>query len=118
MYYQQNRLRAQFKNVDPTLTDQAAARSTDINVIVGQFRIGGQAIGTSGQVLPIQDLTGLPNGLREMMEAARTIGSVRERLPLQLRRLPLEQLLALTPQQLTNILNPPADPPAKPQGEK
>lgn len=105
MYYQKNRLKAQTKNTLPTLTDQAAARSTDINVIVGQFNIGGQAPGNA--MKPIAgDFSEIPQGLREMMDAARTMKGVRERLPEQLRSYSLEQLLALTPQDIKRILTP------------
>lgn len=105
MYYQKNRLRAQFKNTEPTKTDQAAAKSTDINVLVGQFRVGGQVLGHGG-VPMYEDFTQLPVGLRDMIEYTRNLRHIRAQLPEQLREMPLDELLALNPQQLRDILTP------------
>lgn len=112
-YYYQNRKRAQTKNTDPTKTDQAAAKSTDINVLVGQFRVGGQVLGHGG-VPMYEDFTQLPVGLRDMIEYTRNLNHIRGQLPPQLRELPLDQILNLTPAQLRDILTPDAE---KPQNQ-
>lgn len=94
----------------PSLTDQSQANDTDINVIVKRYGIHGQAPGAS---TPPQfgDFTGLPDNLRDMIEMARTIEARRKELPQQLAEMPIEDILALTTDQLTTILNPPAPKP-------
>lgn len=116
MYYQQNRKRAQIKNCSPTLTDQSQANDADINIIVGKMLKTGITTGAQGQPI-YQDWTTLPTDLRTMIETSRDITRQRAQLPQPLREMPIEQLLQLTPDELTNILTPPAPPPA-PTGDK
>jgi len=115
-YYYENRKRAQFKNVEPTLTDQSGAKDTDINIIVGQFLRTGSAPGTNKQPL-YEDFTQYPDDLRGFIEAGRAIKEHIADLPEQLRNIPLNELLALPPQQIADMLKPPATPPAT-QDEK
>lgn len=104
-YYYQNRKRAQFKNTMPSLTEQSMARDTDINIIVQKFRITGRV--PAAQQEPIAgDFTNLPTDLRGFIESARSIKDVRKQLPQQLRDMPIEDLLHLTPDKLTDILTP------------
>lgn len=106
-----NKIAAIFINTEPTLTDQAGARDTDINVIVAQFGIHGQAPGAPGD--PIYgDFTGLPQGLRESIETARRLDIYKNQLPDALKGMSIDELLALTPETLRAKLTPaetPAD---------
>jgi len=115
--YRQNKLKAITYNRDPSLTDQAAARDTDINVIVKQFTVTQQAPGA-----PVPgihgDFTNMPTDLREMIETARTLRKHMNRLPPQLRNLGPEQILALTPDRLRAILTPEPKPDASDKQEK
>lgn len=100
-------------NTEPSLADQSGARETDINVIVGRYGITGAATQTTKSPM-YGDFTNFPNDLRDMIETSRTMEDLRERLPDQLKGKPLEELLTLTPDQLNDILKPPAPPPAPP----
>lgn len=114
--WKKNKQLAKTINTEPTLTDQAGARDTDINVIVGQFGIHGQAPGAPTD--PIYgDFTGLPNGLRESIETARRLKQHMNRLPDQLKGMTTEEILALTPETLRAKLTP-ADKPAEPVKEE
>lgn len=115
--YHKNKAAARTRNTDPTLTDQSQAADTDINVIVRRHQAGGFT--QPGRREPIYaDFAALPRGLREMIEHARTLPRIREQLPEGLRDLPVETLVNLTPNDVTRILTPPADPqPDPPNGE-
>jgi len=117
MYYQQNRLRAQFKSIKPTLTDQSAAKDTDINVIVKQFGLGGQVLGNRAQPI-YEDFTQYPRDLREFIEVSRAVRTHIADLPDELRNLPMDQLLNLPPKELLAKLVKPAPTPAPPEPPK
>lgn len=106
-YYQRNKEASKTRNTDPTLTDQSAAREADINVIVGRFTKTGMV-----PVAKLQPMAGdysqLPTDLRGFIETARGLHDLRRKLPLELRDHSIEKLLALTPDELTKILTPPA----------
>lgn len=113
--YLNNKLLAIYNSTKPTLTDQAGANETDINIIVGRMGISGHVPGNNKE--PMQgDFTQFPADLRSMIETSRSIENVRKRLPQQLAELPMERLLTLTPDEITNILTPPAPTP-EPKGE-
>lgn len=96
---------AAFVNTQPTKTDQSAASQTDLNVIVNQFLKTGT---TSSRGNPrYGDFSELPQDLRGMIEQARSVQRLRRGLPDALREKPIEELLTLTPDQLTSILTPP-----------
>lgn len=107
MPYAQNKIRAQYRSNKPSRTDQAAARDTDINRIVGQFLHTGQVPGPR-QPPRIGDFSQVPDNLRDMIEQSRSVQRLINDLPPQLRTLPIERLLALTPDEVTTILKPPA----------
>lgn len=111
MYYYENRKRARTENNDPTETDQSQANDADINVIVGRYGIGNVASGNNQQGMS-GDFTALPEDLRGFIEMGRNMENLRETLPPQLRDRTTEDILALTPEQLTNILTPEPPPPA------
>lgn len=114
MKYHENKARAVTFNTEPTMTDQSAAHDTDINVIVDKFAQHGQL--PQHPKPPISgDFTGLPVTLAEAFEAAKTIQGLHARMPEQLRSMPIQELMALTPQQLTDKLKkqPPAEPPTE-----
>jgi len=110
MYYEKNKARARTTDNEPTLTDQAGARQTDINVIVGQFKISGRVPGST--TAPMSgDFSNLPTDLRGMIEESRSLQLKRSKLPPQLREMPIEELLMLTPEKLKTILQPAEQPP-------
>lgn len=103
--YHRNKAKAIYNNTEPSLTDQAAAKDTDINVIVKGFLTHGQAPGQTGSPM-FDDFTQNPSDLREYIERARTLDEHRAKLPAQIRNLALEELLALTPETLRAKLTP------------
>lgn len=108
--YQQRKADAVIMNNEPTLTDQGGARDTDINIIVRSMGVGNTLPGNTKQ--PITgDFTSIPEDLRGMIEESRAIENYRSTLPAQLREMPMEQLLALTQDDLVKIMQPPAQPP-------
>lgn len=109
--YKLNKERAKFTNTEPTMTDQAGARETDINVIVARYGISAQMPVAGAQPM-YGDFTALPEDLREYIETARSFANHRQNLPEAIRDMPIEELLALTPEELTNKLTPPAPTPA------
>lgn len=104
--YYKNRERANIVNNEPTMTDQSGAAETDINVIVRNFMKHGEVEGAASE--PIYgDFTELPNNLRDFMELARQARHIQQELPEQLRGIELEELFALTPQEIKAIIEPP-----------
>lgn len=116
MSYAQNKERARTHNTDPSLADQSQAKETDINVIVGRYGISGQ-LPQSGAQPMYGDFSRLPTELRDFIEIGRTLDQRRRELPPELRDMPTDELLALTPEQLTTKLTPPAPTPAKTEEE-
>lgn len=116
MTYRENKQRARTITTTPTLTDQAAARETDINVIVGRMLPGGVVPGLKGPGI-YMDWTGVPTELRGLFEQGRSLVKHRKELPEILQDMPLQQLLTLTNEQIANILRPPAKPADQPTGE-
>lgn len=97
--WRKNKAKAIYINTEPTMTDQAAAKDTDINVIVKQFGVHGQM--PRGPKDPIYgDFTGMPESLRDAVEMARKANYHKRSLPPQLADLSIEELLALTPDTL------------------
>jgi len=100
---------AKFCNTMPTMTDQAGARDTDINIFVKTMGVG---VSKDPGNAAYHDWTQMPDDLRETIEQARSVQSYIAKLPPQLRDLPIEQLLDLQADEITNILTPakPAEP--------
>lgn len=107
MSYADNKLRAIYKNADPTQTDQSQARETDINIIVHRYMGTGQIRSNGAQPMYI-DTSNLPGDLKGFLEGAAQLEKTRKRLPEQLRNMSTEEILSLTTEQLTNIMAPPA----------
>jgi len=105
--WKKNKAKAVYRNTDPTLTDQSGARDTDINVIVGQFLKHGQVMGGAKKPMFGQDYSELPRDLRGFIEMGKDLETHRRNLPEQLQGIKTQDLLALTPEQLKNILTPP-----------
>lgn len=112
MNYQINKAKARiFNKGKPSLTDQSQAKDTDINVIVGRFIKTGAA--TAAPNAPMNgDFSNLPRDLRGIIEESRKLQQLRHKLPKELRDKPVEELLTLSPTELTSILTPPATSPA------
>lgn len=113
--YRINKANARTRSTKESLTDQGQAKTTDINVIIGQFLNTGMAPGNVGSPM-WQDFTQLPQGLRGMIECARNLEALKRNLPAELQNIPTNQLLQLTPEQIRAILQPPEQPPAQPEG--
>lgn len=114
MYYALNKANSRTKNTKPTLTDQSAAQDTDRNVIVKKFMVTSQV--PAGRPGFYANLAELPEDLRGFINQARSLQNLRGNLPPELRNLSLNDILALTPEQLRDKLKKP-EPPAKPQGD-
>jgi len=104
-YYKRNKAKAVFINTEPTKTDQSQAHDTDVNVIVRKFVVTGTVQGNAATPM-YGDFTNLPRDLRSLLDESRSINRYRSQLPQQLKEMPIEQLLALTEQELANILKP------------
>lgn len=110
--------------IGETLTDQAAAKDTDINRIVATMGITGQVPGTRQPMYG--DFSNYPTDLRGFIEMGRSLSGLREQLPDALKDRSLDELAMLTDEQINNILKPPekpADPkppekPAEPKKEE
>lgn len=100
----ERRTAARFINTEPTMTDQSAAAQTDLNIIMTQFLKSGTSPSTSQPVYG--DFSELPTNLRDAIEQARSVSRIRSQLPPQLRDMPVEEILALTPEQIAAILTP------------
>lgn len=117
-YYHENRKRARTTNNEPTKTDQSQAASTDLNLIIKQYGITGRVPAPTAEPMS-GDFTQLPDNLRDMIETARMLDTMRAKLPKDLRHKPLEELVLLTHEQLHNILHPaPAPTPATTEEKK
>lgn len=104
--YAANKLRSRTRNNQPTKTDQSQSKDTDINVIVGKFVTTRRVPGSD--VEPMSgDFSEVPTDLREMIETARDLKRRQSELPKELRSLTTEQLLRLTPAELTARMTPP-----------
>lgn len=112
-FYKRNKARAVFINTEPSKTDQGQANDTDINVIVKRYGITGTAPGASHEPM-YEDFTQIPGDLRDMIEQTRSIAKLRRTLPAPLRELPVDELLALKPEQINDMLKP-AEKPANTQ---
>lgn len=108
--YLTNKARAIYVDDTPTMTDQAGANETNINVIIGRYGITGQIPGGSREPM-YGDFSHLPDNLRDFIETARSYEERRKELPEALRNMDAEELMALTPNELTRKLTP-AEPPA------
>lgn len=113
--YYRNKLAAIYRNTEPSKTDQSQAKDTDINVIVNRYGVTGTAPGTTKEPL-YEDFTELPRDLRGMIEKGRDLQRLRRQLPKQLAEMPVDQLLALSPDQINAILKPADKPADKPTG--
>jgi len=101
----ERRKAAAYHSDKPTLTDQSAAQFTDLNVIVNQFLRTGDSPSKGNP--RYGDFTNLPQDLRSMIDSSRSVNHLRRNLPPQLKDMPLEKILAFTPDQLAQILAPP-----------
>lgn len=107
--WKERRKIAAIKNTEPTLTDQAGAASTDLNIIMKQFLKTGTIPGAKGE--PIYgDFTEIVTDYRDMLERSRTLADIRKQLPHALQQLPIEELLALNGEQLAAYLRPVSEP--------
>lgn len=116
MDHEERRAKGRTVNTKPTRTDQSQADDTNINVILTKYGVTGVARGTTNMPEWL-DHTQLPQDLREAFDMARQATEARNSLPEQLRKKSIEELVALTPEELTNILQPPAQQPVKKEGE-
>ena len=102
-------------NTEPTLTDQSGARDTDINVIVGKFGIG--QVHQEPDPGMYGDFSEYPTDLRSFIEKARSVDELREGLPPELKTIPLDELLYLSPDDILAKLQPAEQPAEQTKGE-
>jgi len=104
--YKERAARLASRNSDPSETDQTGADDTNINVIVKRYGVYGTV--PSGLKSPLygQDTTEWPTDLSEAIEIARSLNTLRQKLPEQMRNLNEQELLALTPEEIVDILKP------------
>lgn len=102
-------------NTQPTLTDQSQAAETDLNLIIRKFGITGAIPGTAREPM-YGDFTDLPTDLRGFLETSRELNRHKNNLPAELRDIPTEELLYMTPEQLAAKLKP--EPPKEPTEPK
>lgn len=114
--WRKNKLLAIYNDSTPSMTDQSAAKDTDVNVIIKSYQVHGQMPGTTQQPL-YGDFTQLPADLRGFIDMGEQLQEQRKSLPDALRNMPLEELLALQPDEIKRILTPPATPPVDPPKE-
>lgn len=112
MSYATNKQNAKHFNKGESMTDQSAAHETDRNVIVKRYLQTGQAPG--GKAPMYGDFANLPQDLRGYIHTARDLNRLKSKLPKELQGKSLEELAALTMDELTAIHTPP-EPPAKPK---
>lgn len=115
--YRQNKAAAVFRNTDPSMTDQSQLDDTNINIIMKKYRITGVAPGAHKQP-SYGDFTELPETLAELMQQARELPDLISSLPENMQSMPLDQLLALSTEDLQTMLAPPDNPSDAPQGEQ
>lgn len=104
--YAINKERAKHRNKGESMTDQSQAHETDRNVIVSRYLQTGQAPG--GKAPMYGDFADLPRDLREYINMAKDLQRLKGKLPEALRGKSPFELAALTNEQLTAILTPPA----------
>lgn len=112
--YKRNKLKARFFNTEPSATDQSQANDTDVNVIVKRYAITGTAPGAAHEPM-YEDFTSIPGNLRDMIEQTRSVAKLRRTLPAPLREMPVDELLALKPEDIQRILKPADKPADKPK---
>lgn len=116
MNHEERRAKGRTTNSGNSLTDQSQANDTNINVILQKYGVTGVARGTTNAPEWL-DHTELPKDLREAFDMAKRANEMKNKLPEQLRKRPIEELLNLTPEEVNAILNPPVPTPAAPPGE-
>lgn len=105
--HEELRAKARTVNNEPTMTDQSGASETDLNVVLKRYAQSG-TIQSHGKEPMYYDWTEFPEDFRGYLAAARNAEDLREQLPPGLRNMPDAQLLALTPEQIEQMLTPPA----------
>ena len=108
--HEELRAKARTVNDEPTATDQSAARETDLNIILQRYAQSG-TLQSHGKDPMYEDWTEYPEDLRGFIERARTAEKLRASLPQELKGKTLDELVRLTPNELHNILTPPAPTP-------
>lgn len=118
MYYQANKIKSKTRTTTPSLTDQSAAPSTDVNVILANHKFNEPALGRGAAEAPqYEDYTNLPDDYRQALELARQLPNTWGKLPPVLQGIPIDQLINKTPNEINAMLIP-AQPPAKPPESK
>ncbi|AXH75814.1 MAG: internal scaffolding protein [Microviridae sp.] len=93
------------ENKDPSMTDQSGSNDTDINTIVKRYGTYG-TMPQSNQQPVYGDVADQPTDLRDRIALIRSIPNIKAGLPKELESLTLEEVLALTPAELTSKLTP------------
>lgn len=104
MGYAENKAASRRPIVGETMTDQAGAAATDINIIVEKMRATGTFPAGAKQPMYV-DMSQLPDNLRDMLEMSRNIESQRNNLPEALRHLSTAELLAKKPEEISLMIS-------------
>jgi len=94
-------------NDQPSATDQSGADDTDINVIVKRYGVYGtipQGVKTPQYGV---DTTEWPQDLSLAIDLARSLEKIRGELPPAMQKMSTDELLALTPEKIVEILTTP-----------
>lgn len=111
--HEELRAKARTVNNDPTETDQSEARETDLNVILTRYMQSG-TVQSHGKQPMYMDWTEMPEDLRGYLEAREAMEEHKLALPEQLRDIPTEELLYMTPEEIHAKLKPATTQPVLP----
>lgn len=103
MGYAENKLRSKTIIIGDTLTDQAGAAATDINVIVKKMQQTGSFPMGARQPMYV-DLSILPDNLRDMLEMSRNVEQHRNNLPKELQHLSTAELVSMDPAKIAGLM--------------
>lgn len=121
MFYQLNKIASRTRTTEPSATDQSQANSTDINIILKGASFGNLEFGKGAAPAPVyNDYSNLPADFRDLIEMSRQLPGYVGQLPPQLRDIPLDVFMSMTPDDIRTRMAPPAPPPEdkKPEEEK
>jgi len=111
--HEELRAAARTVNTDPTETEQSEAHETDLNIILTRYAQSG-TIQSHGKPPMFEDWTQYPEDLRGFIEAKHDLERARLALPPELRDIPTDELLYMTPEAINARLPKPKPAPEIP----
>lgn len=104
--HEELRAKARTVNNEPTQTEQSDANETDLNIILKRYAQSG-TVQSHGKDPMYMDWTQYPEDLRGFLEAKRDMEKARLELPKELRDIPTEELIYMTPEAINAKLPKP-----------